>query len=159
MLPHGILFRREEAHIRENLIKSDLLECVIGLGANLFYNSPMEACIIICRSNKEEKRRNRVLFINAVDEVNKKKTQSELSEKHIEKISSAYMNYEYMPGFAQIVDTTEIAKNGYSLSIPIYVDKVTESTDNHKTVDELYQNWDQASKSMHKQIKNLRSLI
>lgn len=52
LFPHGVLFRNEESSMREKLVRSDMLECVIGLGPNLFYNSPMEACIIICRKNK-----------------------------------------------------------------------------------------------------------
>src|SRR5512140_82567 len=42
---------------------ADLLDCVTGLGPNLFYNSPMEACIVICRVNKPPERRGSVLFI------------------------------------------------------------------------------------------------
>ena len=52
--------------MRERLVRSDKVECVIGLGPNLFYNSPMEACIMICRMNKRPERRGQVLFINAV---------------------------------------------------------------------------------------------
>ena len=47
LLPHGVLNRQEEQTMREGLIKRDMLECVIGVGKNLFYNSPMEACIMI----------------------------------------------------------------------------------------------------------------
>ncbi len=38
--PHGVLFRKEEAEMRRKLIEADLIECVLGLGPNLFYNSP-----------------------------------------------------------------------------------------------------------------------
>ena len=159
LLPHGVLFRREEMHIRENLIKSDLLECVIGLGANLFYNSPMEACIFICRSSKEDKRQNKVLFINAVDEVVKKKTQSELSSDHIKKIASAYRLFEDVSGFARVVEQSEIATNSYSLSIPIYVDKTQIASEIYESTDELFHNWEQASETMCGQINKLKELL
>ena len=159
LLPHGVLFRREEMHIRENLIKSDLLECVIGLGANLFYNSPMEACILICRSSKEDKRQNKVLFINAVDEVVKKKTQSELSSDHIKKIASAYRLVEDVTGFARFVEQSEIATNSYSLSIPIYVDKTQIASEIYESTDELFHNWEQASETMRGRINKLKELL
>ena len=73
LLPHGILFRNEEMVMRKNLIQSDMLECVIGLGPNLFYNAPMEACIIICRTNKSPDKIGKVLFINAINEITRKK--------------------------------------------------------------------------------------
>jgi type I restriction enzyme M protein len=52
LFPHGVLFRHEEAEMRRKLIEADAIECVLGLGPNLFYNSPMEACVVICRTSK-----------------------------------------------------------------------------------------------------------
>ena len=57
LFPHGVLFRQEEADMRRKLIEADLIECVLGLGPNLFYNSPMEACVVICRTAKAKERR------------------------------------------------------------------------------------------------------
>ena len=84
--PHGILFREAEANIRRKMIELDLVECVIGLGPNLFYNSPMEACLLITRTNKEEHKRGKILFINAVNEVKQEKTMGFLEERHIARI-------------------------------------------------------------------------
>ena len=81
LFPHGILFRNEENEMRINLVESDLVECVIGIGKNLFYNSPMEACIVICRTNKDRSRRGKVLFINAKHEVTRKNAQSYLEKE------------------------------------------------------------------------------
>src|SRR5205823_5214428 len=53
LFPHGVLFRDEEAAMRRKLIEADLVECVLGLGSGLFYNSPMEACVVICRKAEE----------------------------------------------------------------------------------------------------------
>ena len=50
LFPHGVLFRNEEAAMRRALIERDLVDCVLGLGPNLFYNSPMEACVVVCRT-------------------------------------------------------------------------------------------------------------
>ena len=67
LLPHGVLGRDEEKDIRANLVESDVVECVIGIGRNLFYNSPMEACILICKQNKRAGRKGKILFVEAKD--------------------------------------------------------------------------------------------
>ncbi len=69
LFPHGVLFRDEEQQMRAKLVADDKLECVLGLGPNLFYNSSMTACIVICRMNKPQERKGKVLFIDAVNEV------------------------------------------------------------------------------------------
>lgn len=76
LFPHGVLFRDEERLMRSKLVEHDVIECVLGLGPNLFYNSPMEACVVVCRMRKEKGRRGKILFINAVDEVTRERAQS-----------------------------------------------------------------------------------
>jgi type I restriction-modification system DNA methylase subunit len=62
--------------MRRKLIDTDMVECVLGLGPNLFYNSPMEACVVICRTVKPKTRKGRILLINAVNEVTRERAQS-----------------------------------------------------------------------------------
>lgn len=66
--------------MRAKLIAHDIVECVLGLGSNLFYNSPMEACVVICRMRKPKNRKNKILFINAVNEVTRERAQSFLTD-------------------------------------------------------------------------------
>lgn len=123
LLPHGILNRYEEQIMREKLISKDLVECVIGVGKNLFYNSPMEACILICKKCKSIERKNKILFINAVDLVEKKGTDTYLTDHHISVISNAYEKFVNIKDFSAIVDTEKVLANGSSLSISLYVGK------------------------------------
>lgn len=122
--PHGILFRDAEREMRRKMIESDCVDCVIGLGANLFYNSPMEACLLICRMQKPAQRKGKILFINAVDEVRRDKTISMLEEKHIDKIFKAYKEYKDIPGFAKVVSNEQILENGATLNISQYVSRL-----------------------------------
>lgn len=121
LFPHGILFRNEEKEMRKKLIQSDLVDCVIGLGPNLFFNAPMEACILICRTNKELKKRGKVLFINAVKEVTRKNAQSYLENSHIEHMVSAYENYADEEHYARVATIEEIEAHDFSLNIALYV--------------------------------------
>jgi type I restriction enzyme M protein len=121
LFPHGVLFRREEAALRQALVKSDLVECILGLGAGLFYNSPMEAVVITLRAAKPSKHRGKVLFINAVSEVAREQAQSFLRESHQAKILNVYRGFEEQDGFAAVATLDEIGERGYSLAIPQYV--------------------------------------
>lgn len=121
LFPHGVLTRNDEKYMREKLVKSDLIECVIGIGKNLFFNSPMEATIIICRTQKSPERKGKILFINAKNEVTRKNSESFLEEEHIERISETYMNFSNEEGFSAIVTLEQILSNGASLGVPLYV--------------------------------------
>jgi type I restriction enzyme M protein len=121
LFPHGVLFRQEEAEMRRKLIEADLIECIIGLGPNLFYNSPMEACVVVCRARKPEPRRGRVLFINAVNAVTRERAQSFMTEEHIARIACAYEAFADQPGFASVASLEQVRAQGGNLSIPLYV--------------------------------------
>ncbi len=128
LFPHGVLFRNEEAEMRQKLVESDLLECVLGLGPGLFYNSPMEACVLICRTSKPADRAGKILFIDAVNEIARKRAQSFLKEEHQSKILDAYGRFADKPGFAAVAITEDVLEKDGNLSIPRYVKKGTASS-------------------------------
>ena len=123
--PHGVLFRQEEADMRRKLIEADLIECVLGLGPNLFYNSPMEACVLVCRTEKAKGRRGKILFINAVNEVTRERAQSFLTDKHLQRVVRAYQDFKDEPGFTRVATLEEIRSKDANLSIPLYVETET----------------------------------
>ncbi|MDF1597090.1 MAG: class I SAM-dependent DNA methyltransferase [Acidimicrobiia bacterium] len=128
LFPHGVLFRNEEAAMRHKLIELDLLECVLGLGPNLFYNSPMEACVVVCRTQKPPERQGRILFIDAVHEVARDRAQSFLKPEHQERILKAYQAFDDQPGFAAVATIDEVLAKDGNLSIPRYVRPVVEAS-------------------------------
>lgn len=160
LFPHGVLFRNEERDMREKLVRSDLLECVIGLGPNLFYNSPMEACIVICRSKKPEKHKGQILFINAVNEVTRKNAQSYLDPQHIDKIAKAYEKFESDNDIAKKVSIRDIEKNDFSLSIPLYVkDPSAITMEVVMTVQDSYDVWLRTSRRLRAYYEALGNLL
>jgi type I restriction enzyme M protein len=124
LFPHGVLFRKEEAELRRKLVEADLVDCVLGLGPNLFYNSPMEACVVICRSRKPLSHRGRVLLLDAVNEVTRERAVSFLKLEHQARIEAAYSAFVDEPGFAKAATIQEIGAKGWSLSIPLYIERV-----------------------------------
>lgn len=146
--------------MRENLVRNDMLECIIGLGPNLFYNSPMEACIVICRMNKRPERRGKILFINAIKEVERKSAQSFLEERHILKITKAYDEYETDGDFARVVTIQDIEDNNFSLSIPLYVKHPGQENDvDERSLQERYEDWRTASEIMKLRYMKLNNML
>ncbi|MCA4783138.1 SAM-dependent DNA methyltransferase [Empedobacter stercoris] len=142
--PHGILFRDSEAEMRRNMIDSDVVEAVIGLGPNLFYNSPMEACLLITNNNKPEHKKGKILIINAVKDVKQEKSISFLEKEHIDKIYAAYKNFEPIEGYAVVVDKEDVLERKGSLNIAQYVSNV-ESNVEQITLKEAINDWEIAS--------------
>ena len=159
LLPHGVLFRAYEQLIREELVKSDMIECIIGIGPNLFYNSPMEACILICNKKKPDVLRKKILFINALKEITRKNGESYLEKEHIEKIASAFHHAKDIDSFSKVVDLSDIEANDYDLTIQKYVfinDYVVELSESFET---YLGKWDVQSTSTSKELSNLIGLL
>lgn len=119
--PHGVLFRDSELMIRKKVIESDIIEAVIGLGPNLFYNSPMESCVVVLNCNKSAERKNKILFINGVEHVTRERAHSRLSECDLEVLIDAYFKPENQSDITALVDLGVIRENQHNLSIPLYV--------------------------------------
>lgn len=154
--PHGILFRDAEREMRRRMIESDCVDCVIGLGPNLFYNSPMEACLLICRMQKPANRRGKILFINAVDEVKRDKTISTLEPQHIDKIFKAYRDYKDIDGFAKVVSNKQILENGATLNISQYVSRLEVKSDKPtQSLPDLLNEWEKNRIELYDRINEI----
>lgn len=158
LLPHGILNRIVEADIRKKLVESDVIDAIISIGKNLFFNSPMEACILLCRTKKPAEKKGKILFVNARDLVVQQTGNAYLSEDHIRTIANLYNSYSNVEGRSRIVECDEIyqAKN-VSLSVSLYVGKHSKSES--LSVEDEIAEWDSQTRTMNNQYNNLLSMI
>jgi type I restriction enzyme M protein len=165
LFPHGILFRKEEAEMRENLIRRDLVECVLGLGPNLFYNSPMEACVVICRTQKSRARKGKVLLIDAVAQVARERGHNFLTADHQSRILGAYHAFANEPGFTAVVDTAAIDQRDGNLSIPLYVTRDTGTpaanplTGEPKSLGGVWTQWNSSAKPFWQQMDEMTAML
>lgn len=159
LFPHGVLFRDDEFEMRKKLVESDLIECIIGLGKNLFFNSPMESCIVICSTNKTESCKNKILFINAINEVSGKNTDTYISDAQIKKIADAFFMKGFIDGFSRVVDFNELAQNNFDLSIKKYVFIKDTNLFSDWDVEKHYNAWSTACEESKNAIDQLIKLI
>jgi len=132
-----------EGEIRKNIIEADLVDCMIALPSQLFYNTMIPACLwFVSRDKKNHKFRDRsdeVLFVDArklgamVD-----RRHRELSDDDVKKISEAYhawrgelkhREYQEVPGFCRTASREEIRKNGWILTPGRFVGTEEEADD------------------------------
>jgi type I restriction enzyme M protein len=124
-----------EGEIRKNLVEADLVDCMIALPSQLFYGTPIPACLWFLTRNKKngrfQDRRGKTLFINArklgslVD-----RTHRELSAEEVAKIASTYHawrgeketgKYEDLPGFCKSAASDDVKHQDFVLTPGPYV--------------------------------------
>ena len=158
LLPLGLLSKVSELEMRTNLIKSDLLEAIIGLGPNLFYNSPMEAMIMVCNRNKSDGMKGKILFVNAVNEVVRKNAESKLEPQHIEKISKAFFEKKDVEHFCKVVDNQTVLDNGSNMTISLYAMPKIER-EKVLALSDSINNWNQVSEQANNGLETLINML
>jgi len=159
IVPHGVLFRGSaEGKIREQLIRENLLEAVIGLPSNLFFGTGIPAAILIF--NKAKGDNTDVLFIDASKHYQEGKRQNKLREEDIQRVVEAYQNFETIEKFAYKARFDEIAENEFNLNIPRYVDTFEEEEPvdieaTQKEIEALENELEEVRSEMNKYLKEL----
>jgi type I restriction enzyme M protein len=125
-----------EGEIRKNLIENDLVDCMVALPSQLFYNTQIPACLwFLARNKTNGKYRNRsghFLFIDAREigtMINRR--QKELTDEDIASIGEIYHawrskewenKYKDIPGLCQSVPLDIVRKNNFVLTPGRYID-------------------------------------
>ncbi len=99
------------------------IDTVIGLPANIFFNTSIPTTVIILKKDRQERD---VYFIDASKEFTKGKNQNIMEDSHIEKILEAYSKRQDMDKFAHLASFAEIEENDFNLNIPRYIDTFEE---------------------------------
>lgn len=158
VLPHGALFRKgAEGRIREALLNQDLLEAVVGLGPNIFYGTQLAACIMIFRSQKPKARKDKVLFIDASDQIRTGRAQNFLEPEHVERIYEWYQKSEDVENHVKVATMKDIEENDHNLNIPLYVEKIIE--DDLPTVEEALTDLKEAWSECQQAEENLKEKL
>jgi Type I restriction-modification system methyltransferase subunit len=115
----GNVGSNKERDIRKKFVDNDLIEAVILLPENLFYNTTAPGVIIVINKNKEHK--DQILLINASSLYEKERPKNRLTDEGIKQVYEIYKNWEEREGLSKIVSKEEVARNDYNLSPSRYV--------------------------------------
>ncbi len=115
----GTRGNNRERDIRRKVVEADLIEAVILLPENLFYNTTAPGIIMVI--NKQKRHPGAMLLVNASRLFVKGRPKNEFTEEHVARIARLYHEWREEEGLSRIITTEEAAANDYNLSPSRYV--------------------------------------
>jgi len=115
----GNLGSDRERAIRKAIVEKDLVEAVLLLPENMFYNTTAPAIILVI--NRAKRHPGEVLLINASKQFVKGRPKNELTDEHIARVASLYHEWRAEDALAAVVPTDQIAGKDFNLSPSRYV--------------------------------------
>ena len=110
-----------ERDIRRKFVENDLVECVILLPENLFYNTSAPGIILVINKDKPEERKDKIILINASKHFAKGRPKNYLTGEQIGTVSALYQEFQEEEGLSSIIDNEEAIRNDFNLSPSRYV--------------------------------------
>lgn len=110
-----------ERNIRRWFVENDLIDGVILLPDNLFYNTTAAGIIVVLRKNKPKARKGKITLINASREFKKGTPKNYLTDDAVAKIAAAWLKGEPVENFTAIITREQAAENDYNLSPSRYL--------------------------------------
>ncbi len=111
----------KERNIRRWFVEHDLIDGVILLPDNLFYNTTAAGIIVVLRKHKPKDRKGKIVLVNASREFRKGNPKNHLTDDAISRIASAYLKGESLDGLVAVIDKAKAEENDYNLSPSRYL--------------------------------------
>ena len=105
-----------ERNIRRWFVERDLIDGVILLPDNLFYNTSAAGIIVVLSKRKPEARRDKIVLVNASRRVGKGRPKNYIPEEDIRPIATAFLKGEPVEGEVAVITREQAAEADYNLS-------------------------------------------
>ncbi len=109
----------KERDLRKAFVEADLVEAVVLLPENLFYNTTAPGIVMVL--NRKKRKPGEVLLVNGSKLFSKGRPKNYLEGQHLDQIAAAYHEWKAVEGVSAIVTKDEAAKNDFNLSPSRYV--------------------------------------
>ena len=129
-----------EKKIRKWFVENDLIEGVILLPENLFYNTTAAGIIILLNRKKGEGRKGKIVLINAGGEFKKGRPKNYLTDEGAKRIMNVFSAGKDEERFSKVITAKEAAENDYNLSPSRYID--TSEREVLRPLPEIYGEWE-----------------
>ena len=124
VMPQGVLFHGgREGSIRQKMIESDIVECVITLVGNLFYGAGVSACILFLNNNKPAEHRGKICLIDGSTMFTPQRAKNIMTEADVQKVYDLWLGYKDVIDKCAIVDMDRLRENKLTLAVNSYIEK------------------------------------
>jgi len=124
-----------EKMVRKWFVDNDLIEGVVLLPDNLFYNTTAAGIIVLLNRNKPPKRKGKIVLVNASQEFKKGRPKNYIPDERIRTIAQAFIKGEDIERFVKVIGNDQAAENDYNLSPSRYVD--TSEEEEYRPIPEI----------------------
>jgi type I restriction enzyme M protein len=147
----------KEKDVRRWFIEQDLVEGVIYLPENLFYNTPSPGIIILLNRAKAKERQGKVFLLNASREFEKGDPKNYIPIQAIAGIAKIFAEGREVERYSLIVTLNEIAKNDFNISPSRYI--YTGIADEYRPIAEIVEDLDALETEVSETSNRLRSVL
>jgi len=112
----------KEQSIRKRFIEEDIIEGVVLLPENLFYNTPAPGIVIVLNRNKSAQRKGQIILVNASSYFIKGKPKNALTDEGIRAVEEAFRCWKTLLKFSRVVYIEDVREADYNLSPSFFVD-------------------------------------
>ena len=132
----------KERDTRAAFVDRDLVEGVVLLPENLFYNTTAPGVLLFLNRAKRGKRRGRIMLINASGEFAKGKPKNFIPEAGIRRIADTFLKLKEVEKFSRVITNDEAKANDYNLSPSRYI--ALGDAANHRPIAEILDDFDES---------------
>jgi type I restriction enzyme M protein len=154
----GNASNNREKNIRKWFIDQDLIEGVIYLPENLFYNTTSAGVIVFLNKNKNQSLRDKVFMLNASLDFEKGAPKNFINTDGQNRIVESFLNHKAIDKFSMLVSKADIAlKNDYNISPSRYIH--TTEAEKHRPINEILDDLNELEGSATEVDKELKGLL
>ncbi len=153
----GAKHEDRERNIRKWFVDHDLVDGVILLPDNLFYNTSAAGVIVVLSKRKPETRKDKIVLLNASRRVRKGRPKNFIPEEDIRPLAAAFVKGEPVEGEVAVITREEAEKADYNLSPSRWVSG-PENTE-VSSVSDLSEEFATLSREQSKHDKKLLALL
>lgn len=149
--------KNKEKAVRQWFVEQDLIEGVIYLPDNLFYNTPAAGIVLFLNRGKPKNRRGKLFLVNASQVVEKGDPKNFIPRDGIERIANAFLAWQEEEKFARIVTREQVANEDYNISPSRYIHVADAET--HRPIAEILEELEALDAEAAEANAKLRSVL